>query len=415
MLLKMAWLNIWRNPRRTIILLCAAVVGLAGIVFTIGFMNSWIVSMVDTVVDRYEGHIKISGRGYRANPIIENHMSMPSMVADRLNEDDRIKAWTERVAIEGLVANARRSASVSIVGIDPEKETLVSVIGRSVREGKFLSQDRRNGILVGRRLAEKFGTKLKRRLVLRSQRLGGEIGDGAFKVIGIFDTGDGSFDESIVYILKSDAQQMLGLKDEITEAVLVLNDIDQSDNVARELRDMLLPVSSSDERGRIGSVTTWKQAMPLVVKTIELSSQSMIVFYAIFYLAMAFGILNTLMMSIGERTYEFGVLLSIGMKRRKIVSLILLESFFVATMAVMIGTAIGYGLVHVFGRTGMDFTVLGEAMEFMKIGKVLYPSVSPKELMNAAVATFVVSILFSIYPAVKASRMVPVEALRHVG
>jgi ABC-type lipoprotein release transport system permease subunit len=408
MLLKMAWLNIWRNPRRTVLLLCAVVVGVAGVIFCMGFMNGWLDSMIVRAVRTYEGHVKIVGKGFNENPIVENNMAPPVAIEKWLEQDGRVLAWTERVAVQGLISSARHSATVRIVGIDPAREAEVSIVAEKLVDGRFLEEGDRLKVVVGRRLLEKFHSKVGRRLVVLSQQLGGEVGSGAFKIVGVFDTGNGGFDESTVYVMKEEAQSMLDLGDRITEVVAVLQHIDDSEDVAAAVRAQL-PGAGDDVE-----VLTWRDLLPFVVKSMELNDKTMIIFYGIFYLAMAFGILNTLLMSIGERAHEFGVMLAMGMKRRLVFGVILIESCCISAIATAIGTVVGYALVSFYGENGMDLGSFSEAMEFMQMDSVLYLHVTASNLANAAIATFIVAIVFSIYPAVRAARMAPVQALRHV-
>ncbi|MBN2301943.1 MAG: ABC transporter permease [Lentisphaerae bacterium] len=407
MLLRMAWLNIWRNPKRTIILLCSIIVGLVGIIFLMGFIRGWFDAMINKTIRTYEGHMKIMGPGYNENPIIENHMRVTEKTQEWLATDPAISASAERVAVQGLASSAHRSMIVKIIGIDPANERNVSVIADSMRSGKFLDPDERNSIIIGEPLADKLKTGLGKRVVLMSQQLGGQIGSEAFKVKGVFNTGSTAYDEHTVYILKSDAQRMLEFHNRITEIVILLDNIGNSDATAARA------VASLDNENL--EVLTWKERLPFVTKSIEMSNKSMLFVYAVFYLAMAFGILNALLMSIGERIHEFGVMMAIGTSRSIIVLMILLESVCIATIAVVIGTALGVSLVNFFGKTGMDLSAFAEAMEYIQAENVLYLYVTPSDIAFATIATFLVAILFSFYPAMKASRMRPVDALRKTG
>ena len=406
-LLKMAWLNIWRNKRRAVILLCAMIVGLVGVLLLIGFINSWMDSMITSAVQSYEGHVKIHAAKYHDNPTVENSMKPPADACDMLSRDTRVLAWAERVVICALTSNARHSNTLRVIGIDPGPESRVSIVDEAIRNGAFLADTEPGGILVSRRLAEKFETKPGRKLVIMSQRLDGEIASAAFKITGIFETGNLGFDESTVFVLKTDLQKMLNMEEAITEVTVLLNDIEQCNSVRDELVGVLV--------GADLAVLTWQDLMPFVVKTIELSNNFMIPFYVIFYLAMAFGILNTLLMAIGERKHEIGVLLAIGMKRSRMVVVIVLESIFLAALASVTGTIIGIAVVDYFGRTGIDFSAFAEGMDYVRIGNVLYPYLEVGSTTVAVLSMFVVAVLFSIYPAYRAASRTPVELLRKVG
>ncbi|MBU1692675.1 MAG: FtsX-like permease family protein [Verrucomicrobia bacterium] len=406
-LLKMAWLNIWRNKRRTLILLCAMAAGLIGVLFTMGFMQGWMNQMVDNAIMTYEGHVKILGKGFQRNPVIEN--SMPAMpdVEGILNRDPRVRAWTERLTAQGLLSTPTDSRVVTIVGADPDREPQVSVIGEALRDGEFVSSKEPLKIAIGRTLSEKIKKGLGKKVVLMSQRLDGEIGSAAFRVGGLFDTGSGSYDESTVYISLADARQMLAEGDRVTEITILLHDIKDSEVVAADLAREL------KERGV--EVVTWKDRLPFIVEMIKLSDRFAIPYYALFYIAMAFGIVNTLLMAIGERTHEIGIMLAMGMHRRTLVLLIMLESLFLAILAALAGAGIGWGLVAWFGHRGIDLSAFSAAMEYYGLGHVLYPVLDPGRAAWAVVAMLAVALVFSFYPAARAARLVPVEAIRRAG
>ncbi|MBU0677217.1 MAG: ABC transporter permease [Verrucomicrobia bacterium] len=407
-LFKMAWLNIWRNKRRAAILLCAMCAGLAGVIVLMGVTEGWIDEMLESAVRTQEGHVKIMGSGFNDNPVIENCMSTELLgkVYDRLDSDHRVAAWAERVVVQGLLSTPRHSRIISITGIDPSREKDVSIIRSAVVEGSFLSEDEPNRILIGQKLSDKLQKGLGKKAVLMSQQVGGELGSSAMRISGIFNTGNGSFDENTVFILKSDARQMLNLSNQVTETVVLLNDIDDSEAVAAELAP-LAPQGVD--------ILTWKQRLPFIVETLDMTNRYMIPFYAIFYIAMAFGIVNTLLMAIGERTHEIGVMLAIGMTRMRLVKIVMLESFFISLIAVVVGCAVGVGIVTWYGQHGIDLTAFASGLEYLGVGKILYLRISAAGVGWAAAATVAISLLFSIYPAAKAARLVPVEAIRTIG
>ena len=166
--------------------------------------------------------------------------------------------------------------------------------------------------------------------------------------------------------------------------------------------------------GKPLDVLSWTQRMPFVVRSIELSNQMMIPYYAIFYVAMAFGIVNTLLMAIGERTHEIGVMMAIGMRRRRLVLLIMLESMLIALVASILGTAAGCGIVAWLGQVGIDLTAMAEGIDYMGFDRVLYPRLEWPGVIIAAVSALIVAAVFSLYPAIRAARLTPVKAIREI-
>lgn len=407
MLIKMAWLNIWRNKRRATILLCAMTTGLFGVLVSMGVTNGWISQMVEGAVQTYEGHVKIMGAGYNDNPIIENSLEVTPAITEALTQNPEVNAWSERIVVQGLLSTAEHSLVVRMAGIDPEQEQHVSVISKAMVEGSFLDQQQVLPILIGKRLLDKINGRVGSKVVLMSQRLDGEVGSSAFRITGVFDTGNAAFDESMVYVPMNDARSMLGLSNRVTEVAVVLNDIDASKAVAAQLTDK---IGNPDIE-----ILSWQQRLPLVVEMIRLSTNVMIPYYAIFYIAMAFGIVNMLLMSIGERKYEIGVMLAVGMSRSRLVLTILIESLFLGVVAIIFGTALGWGVVGWFTVHGIDLSALAEGMAQFGLGRYLRPYLNVEGVVLAGVATLFVSILSAFSPARRAARMVPVEAIRSVG
>jgi len=405
-LAKMAWLNIWRNRRRTIIMLLAMTVGLAGILFEQALINGWLDEMVDSAVRTFEGHVKVLGEGYHENPVVENCMEIPSSLHAWLDADPRVRAWSERIVARGLLCTPSHSRVVTVIGIDPDREKAVSDISDAMREGVFLSPGSAGAVMMGHRLAEKIKARLGRKTVLMAQQLGEELGSGAFRVRAIYATGSGGFDENHVYLLKSDAQKLLGLTNRITEVVVMLHDIDQSDSfgedLARRLKDS--PVEA----------LSWKQRLPLVARYLELTGKFVLPYYAVFYLAMAFGIVNTMSMAIADRTAEIGVFLALGMSRSRIVLLLLLEVCWISLLACVTGLVLGGGLVWHFGTRGMDLSRFADAMDFLGMGKVIYPYLTTLGIVISSAVMIAVSLVFCLFPAIRAARRTPVHALRTV-
>ena len=408
-LLKIAWRNLWRNKRRTLILLCAMMAGLVGVLFSIGLTNSWLNQIKDNAVRTFEGHIKIHAAGFYQRPVIENAMpGLGSRLAE-LAGDPRVAGTAERVVLQGLLSTASQSRVTTIVGIDPATEGSVSIIPDAVAEGMFLDAWDRPGkpILIGRRLAERIERGLGKKLVLMAQRYGdNEVGSAAFRIAGIFDSGNGGFDEGHVYIRKEDAQAMMDLGTHITETVVMLQDIESSDLVALEFADRLNDPTLE--------VLSWRERMPFVDKTIEMSRQMMIPYYAVFYLAMAFGIVNTLLMAIGERSHEIGVMMAIGLQRHRMIVLILLESFMTAAVAVALGSLVGCGIIAWFGSRGIDLSAMAEGLAYMGVSRVIYPELRVIDVIGAGLGGFAVAIVVALYPAWRASRLTPVDAIREV-
>lgn len=403
----MAWLNVWRNPRRTAVLLCAMAAGLVGILFSMAFVSGWIRQLVADAVNVYEGHVKIFARGYNDNPAVENSFAPPAHLLAALAADPRVAGWTPRVAVPGLLSTPEQALVVNVVGADPVRESEVSTATRMLVAGRGLAAGTPGEILVGRDLSAKLKKGLGKKVVLTAQQLGGEIGTGAFRAAGLFDVGSGAFNESHVFVALPEAQRLLNLGERVTEIAVRLRDIADSEAVAAGLAARLADPALE--------VLTWRQRIPFVDETLKLTGRYAWIYYAIFYIAMAFGIVNTLMISIGERTHEIGVLMAVGLTRRRLVAVVLLESFFIATVAVAVGVAAGGALVGWFHVRGIDLSAFAQGLDLYGMAHVVRPVLRAKDVGGALAGTYAIALAFSLLPAWRAARLVPVAALRQTG
>ncbi len=403
LLIKMAWLNIWRNKRRAAILLMAMVAGLVGVIFSLGVVSGWISQMIDTAVGTTESHVKVMATGFHENPVIENHFVPPRALHEHLRTDARVRGWSDRVQVSGLLSTADQSVLVTIIGVDPVAETTVSVIPNAIVKGDFFTAARTSQIVVGDRLAQRISKGIGKKVVLTSQQLGGELGAAALRIAGVFDTGNSGFDEHTVYVRKDVLQDMLGMHDEITETAIALHDIDMTEVVSNDLRRRV--------QSEHLQIYTWQERLPFIVQTLSLSKRMMAPYYGIFYLAMAFGVLNTLLMAIGERTHEIGVLMAIGMRPRNMILVIVMESFMLSALAAAIGLTVGSTLVLWLGHTGIDLGSLAAGANYFGLGRTLRPQFDPGMTAAAAVATIAIGVIFSLQPAFHAVWKTPVEAM----
>ena len=380
--------------------------GLIGILITIGFMNAWLDSMIENSLNKESGHVGIFAEGYFENPAVEKNFVFDRELKQKLDSEPTIEQWTKRIKINGLVNNAEHSSMVKIMGVDPKREGRVTVIPSKITQGEWLSPSDTNAIVIGAKTAERFKTKLGRKMILLTQQLGGEVGTAAYRIKGIFESGNEAFDESVVYINLSDANKLANMDNKITEVIMVMASLEQVDSTTISIRSLLDPNTLE--------VLSWKEQQPLTWKMVQWSDAMMWVWYAIFFIAMAFGIVNTLLMAVNERYREIGIMLAIGTKRWQVVTMIVWESFFLALCSLIVGNLAGVGVVHYFGNIGLDLSGFAQGMELYGTDRILYPSIGLNSIFIMSFWTFVISLFFSLYPAVRASRFKPIEAIQRL-
>jgi ABC-type lipoprotein release transport system permease subunit len=404
---QIGWRNIWRNARRTLVILSAVIIGVWSMIFLSAFMRGITDQMVRNGISTLTGHIQIHHTGYHNDPSIENSMTEPGVletVFDHTLPPDAV--WTPRVRVSAIASNARHSSGVTLLGVEPETEAKVSFIGGAITEGRFLEPDEPHGIVVGQALLDKFDTKIGRKLVLMSQDTDKEIASRAFRIVGVFRAEMESTEKQFVFVSLSAAQQMLKLKNGISEVSILLSSYKDADRVAAALRDAL-PADGYQ-------VLTWKDAMPMVTAVLKMYDGFIFLWFLVVFIAMGFGIVNTTLMAVYERIREFGLLKALGMKPWWIVRQVLTESFYLLVLGMIVGTGLGALSIFALSGTGIDLSSLAAGAEFAGMSRVIYPVVQSKDVVTANLVVFILGIIVSLYPAVKAARFTPVEAMAHI-
>ncbi len=406
MYIQLGWRNIWRNPRRTLVIMTAVIIGVWSMIFLGALVQGINDQMVRNGIATLTGHVQIHHKGYRNDPVVENSMSEPQVVETALEKLLPPGArWTSRVRVNAVASNARHSGGVTMVGIDPQKEAKISFIGQAVTEGRYLKAEDENGILVGMALVEKFETKLGRKLVLISQDTGREIASRAFRIVGIFRAEMEATEKHFVFVNTTSAQQMLKLDGGISEVSIVLPLHQEADQMAAALKSALPPGDYE--------VQTWQELLPLVTAMLDIHDGYIFLWFLVVFVAMGFGIVNTTLMAVFERIREFGLLKALGMKPFGIVKEVLTESFFLLMLGMLIGNSLGFLTVFALSGQGIDLSSLAEGVDFFGMSRVIYPKVSGHDVLMANLVVFVLGLLVSLYPALKAARFTPVEALAH--
>ena len=407
MYLQLAWRNIWRNPRRTAVILTAVIIGVWSMVFLGALMRGIAVGMVKNGIATLTGHIQIHHKGYRDDPAIENSIFNFPVVEKALNECLPPAAqWTSRVRVNAIANNARHSSGVTLVGIDPAAEAKISFIGSAVIRGRYLAQDDTNGILVGEALLEKFETRIGRKLVLMSQDKEQEIASRAFRIVGVFRAEMESTEKQFVFVTRSASQKMLKMGSGISEIAILLSDGYENQDVYKKLKATLPPEQFE--------VQSWRKLLPFQTAYLKILDGFMWFWFLVVFVAMGFGIVNTTLMAVFERMREFGLMKALGMKPWWILREVVVESFLLLICGLIAGNVLGFLSIYALSGSGIDLSALAAGAEYAGMSRIIYPAVAAKDVMVANLTVLLLGLLVSLYPAIKASRFTPVQALAHI-
>ncbi len=405
--LQLAWRNIWRNPRRTTVILAAVIIGVWSMIFLGALMRGIAVGMVKNGIATLTGHIQIHHKGYRDDPAIENSMLNRQVVEKALSEIlPRRAHWTSRVRVNAIANNARHSSGVTMVGIDPLAEAKISFIGSAVSKGGYLAQGDSNGILIGQALLEKFETKVGRKLVLMSQDKEQEIASRAFRIVGVFRAEMESTEKQFVFVSRSAGQKMLKLGNGISEIAILLTDGYENRDAYNKLK-AALPADQFE-------VHSWRELLPFQTAYLRILDGFMWFWFLVVFVAMGFGIVNTTLMAVFERMREFGLMKALGMKPWWILREVLVESFLLLICGLIIGNFLGFLSIYALSGSGIDLSALAAGAEYAGMARIIYPAIALKDVLVANLTVLVLGLLVSLYPAIKASRFTPVKALAHI-
>ena len=406
MYLQMAWRNVWRNPRRTIVILVAVIIGVWSMILLGALMRGIAVGMVKNGIATLTGHIQIHQRGYRDDPSIDNSMADSRVFEKGLFEQlPRGARWARRVRVNAIANNARHSSGVILVGIEPRAEANVSFIGSAVFKGRYLTPEDENGILVGEALLEKFETRIGRKLVLMAQNTEQEIASRAFRIVGIFRSEMESTEKQFVFVTRSASQKMLKLGEGISEISILLPEDADIEAITAGLKSTLPP-----DRFEIHD---WRDLLPFQTAYLRILDGFMWFWFLVVFVAMGFGIVNTTLMAVFERMREFGLMKALGMKPWWILRAVLVESFMLLVCGMVIGNSLGFLSIYALSGNGIDLSALAAGAEYAGMTRIIYPAVALKDVILANLTVLLLGLLVCLYPAIKASRFTPVQALAH--
>jgi ABC-type lipoprotein release transport system permease subunit len=403
MLIKLAWRNIWRNKLRTSILLGAMVFGLISVIAMIGFMNSFYTNMIDNTIKWQTSHVKIHDVRYPDDPDINFTIANFDLLSKTLNQQSNINAWTSRFLVNGMIASARSTRGVTINGIDLATE--VTPLSSKVIAGEWMDENGRNPIMVSKKTSERLNLRVGSKVVLTFSDGAGEVTGAAFRVRGIFQTASSAMDDSNVYVRKDNLRKISNVVG-IHEVAIMFDDIDDAKPFISFLQQQF-----SKEVSATWIIRDWQTLNPVLKTMMDSAGAFNAVFLVIFVIAMAFGIVNILLMSVFERTREFGVLMAVGMSKNKIRSVIILESALMGLCGTTLGLFGAIMLEYSLAKTGIDLNSFGDSLQGFGIDTMLYPSVSFGEYASAFSAVMLAVLLSGLYPAHKILQQQPADAM----
>ncbi len=405
--IKMAWRNMWRNWRRTAIATIAIVLGLVLLIFMDALIKGSDQAIFGNAVRLYGGNVQIHAPGFRDKasrlPLIP--LDDGDMVVEIVRAQPEVVAVSKRINTGGMVSSREGAYPVSITAIEPESEASVSLVAENITQGRFLSRDDGDSILIGQEMANLLNVGVGDRITLLGKRKDESMRQRTMTVVGIFNLGLGDAEKGLVYINLPTAQTLYNLRDQETEVAVNLTQVGQEEALIANLQPDLpnYEVDSFDTlRPEVREILATKSAFTGAMGFIVLLMASI-------------GILNLMLMAVYERTREMGVLAALGLKGRQLMGLFLLEGMFIGLLGAVIGCILSWLVVWAVAQVGIDYSFAqGTGDITALVGDRIYPSIPIANIMFYGVAVVIIAALASLFPAWQASRNEPAESLHYI-
>ncbi len=399
-----AWRNIWRNRTRSLIIMIAIIIGIFAGTFASALMRGMMEQRVQNVINTELSHIQFHHPDFLQLKEPDKYMKNLNQKISVIDTTSGVEAHSERIIINSMVSSAETGSGVQLRGIDPAKEMQVTNLHEQIISGNYFEDGKSKRILIGKKLAEKLKVKVKSKVILTFQALDDTLVYEGFKVAGIFETVNSTYDETHAFVRYDDLAKALEMPANACHEIAILMKQSKSVDPAKASFTSAFPHLD------VQSWTELSPEMQVLTKSMELMTY---IFIGIILLALLFSIINTMLMVVLERTKEIGMLMSVGMNKLRVFTMILLESVYLSGFAGIIGIVIGYGTAKLTSVSGIDLTSLyGEGLRNYGYDPVIFPDIDFAMVINITLMVLFTGVVASLVPARKALKLNPAEAIR---
>lgn len=404
MILSVAWRNVWRNKTRSIIMITSIALGLVVGVFYMAFMQGMVDARIESATKSELAHIQIHAPHFLDNNETSLVINDAKQLTSEIQKTSGVKAVSYRLVAEPFVMAAHGTGGGRLVGVVPEMEKQVTDIAEHLIDGTYLEKSgRMPPVVIGEKLAKNLNLKVGSKINIQLVDLNGDLSSKGFRVGGIYKTSNTGFDEVYLFVNYDELQAQLGTATDVAHEIAILAD-------GGDQADLLKPAIEKLAAGQ--EVKTWKELSPEMSLLTDSMDQYMYVFILIILLGLCFGIINTMLMAVLERTKEIGMLMAIGMNKRRIFSMIILESVMLTLTGGIFGIGLGALVTKFFETTPINLSMFSEGLESYGYAALVYTSLKPEMLVIISILVIITGLLSAIYPARKALKLNPAEATR---
>ncbi|HDY76043.1 MAG TPA: ABC transporter permease, partial [Candidatus Marinimicrobia bacterium] len=390
MLAAIAWRNLWRNKLRSAVIITAIAIGIIGTVVTDGFMSGMTDQRVNAAIANEVSNIQIHNPAFLLNEEIKYTIPQAQKTGNTIRKNQDVKAVSLRLKCQAMASSAIAGAGVTVYGIRPDDEKQVSALHEHIIKGNYLSGKQRFSAIIGQKLAKKLDLGMDDKVIVTLADTTGTITSGAFQIVGIFKTSNDMFDESHVFILKSDMAKLMGFSSASSnEIAILLNNNHSTRSVVRELNKTFKKEIAAHQI----VIQSWDQILPILKSLVEIMDYFSYLFLLIILVALAFAIINTMLMAVMERTREIGILMALGLSKRKIFSLIVLETVFLSITGALVGILISISIVYHYSIYGFDLSFVAGGLNSIGYSSTIFFRVSNNFYLATAIMVILIAVL----------------------
>ena len=403
-MLLLAWRNLWRNARRSVLTLASIACGVAAIMFGQSMIKTIQFQLIEKATGIITGHLRVQQKDVKELKFPEKNFGDIPRLEKVLAADPDVEAYEHRILLTGLVSGKNDSNGVLLVGVEPKRDSKVTTMSTYLAQGTWLRGDGKE-IVMGDTLAEAVGAKLGEKIVVLAQASDGSMGADNYTIIGLFHAGSPTFDKAIAFVPLAAFQETLAMEGRANDTVLKLRDPERLEEARARLSAALA--------GEPLKVLTWREVDEEITGVQAYQNAILKIVLGIVFLIVALGILNTVFMSLFERVREFGILKAMGARPSFVLRLVLVESCLLGGLGGGAGVLIGSALIAYYRQEGLPLPI-GEAMsQFLPFDTVLHLRFDWPTHQTAMAAVVITSLLAALPPALRAARLKPVDCLRH--
>lgn len=402
-LVKLAWRNIFRNKRRTLIAATAIGIGLTALIFIDAFMIGMEETMIRTATASFLGDAQIHREGFRDAQEVSLTVQALDSVTESLAKEEIVAHFTQRTLASSMITSPANVSAISLVGVHPPTEKFLSLIDDAITEGAYFEGDNNRDIVIGAKLAEILEIGLGDRVVVTVAQAGsGELSQEMFRISGIYHFADAAMNSGMAFVRLEKAQEMLAIGKDVHEIAIKFTSIAYSQETTLPFWD------TYSQHGN--EVLSWTELMSQLTVVLEMTRYSKYIMGVILFGVVVFGIINTLFMSLYERMFEFGVLRAVGTRPFGMARVILFEAGALAIVSIGLGTILGFVLTGVLAHVGIDYT--GIEMMGVTMQEFIYPVLEVQQFIIYPIWVFIFTLIAGLYPARHVAKMAPVDAMR---